>query len=54
MTKEFDDWTSYDRWLISTGDENTASKGKANFDLYFINSISETDGKLTVDFEIKT
>ena len=54
MTKEFDDWTSYDRWLISTADEGSEPKGKANFDLYFINNISETDGKLVVDFERKS
>ena len=54
MTKEFDDWTAYDRWLISKGDESTGANGKANFDLYYINDISEAGGKLVVDYETKT
>ena len=54
MTKEFDDWTSYDRWLISQGDEGENHKSKTNFDLYFINSINETGGKLVIDCELKT
>lgn len=54
MTKEFDDWTSYDRWLISQGDKTTDHKGKSNFDLFFINSISESEGKLLVDYETKS
>ena len=54
MTKEFDDWTAYDRWLISQGDESESPNGKANFDLYYINDISEADGKLVVDYEAKS
>lgn len=38
MTQTFDDWTSYDDWLIE------------NYSLYNIHKVNEVDGKIEIEY----